>query len=109
MRDTVGTQLKSLRKAQNTRRKARERTKKRMAFTANPYKFARNLLDKERSGTLETPVEEVERYLNKTHSDPSREDTLGDCESAALPEKELLTSEPTFGEVKEVIRKARFG
>ena len=48
---------------------ARERTKKRLAFTANPYKFARNLLDKERSGTLETPVEEVERYLHETHSD----------------------------------------
>jgi len=50
--------------------------------------FARNLLDKERSGTLETPVEEVERYLHETHSDPSREVVLGDSkriEPAAPP------------------------
>jgi len=80
LRDTVRTQLKSLRKAANTRKKARKRPKKRLAFTANPYKFARNLLDKERSGTLETPVEEVERYIHETHSDPSREFVLRDCE-----------------------------
>ena len=112
LRDTVRTQLKSLRKAENTRNKARKRTKKRLAFTANPYKFARNLLDKEQSGTLETPVEEVERYLQETHSDPSRDVVLGDCERiepAAPPDTELLTTEPTFGEVKEVIKKARFG
>jgi len=54
LRNTVRTLLKSLRKAENTRKKARERTKKRLSFTANPYKFARKLLDKERSGTLET-------------------------------------------------------
>jgi len=70
---TVRTQLKSLRKADNTSKKAQERTKKRLAFTANLYQFAGNLLDKERSGTLGIPVEEVERYLHETHSDPSRE------------------------------------
>ena len=72
----------------------------------------RNLLDKEWSGTLETPVEEAERYHHETHSDPRREDALGDCERiepAAPPETELVTSEPTFGEVKDVIKKARFG
>ena len=46
MRDTVRTQLKSLRKAENIRKKAKERTKKILLFTANPYKFARNLLVK---------------------------------------------------------------
>ena len=46
MRDTVRTQLKSLRKAETHKEKAREKTKKRLSFTANLYKFARNLLDK---------------------------------------------------------------
>jgi len=32
--------------------------KKRAAFTDNPYIFARSLLDKERSGVLETSIEE---------------------------------------------------
>ncbi|XP_052268194.1 uncharacterized protein LOC127869580 [Dreissena polymorpha] len=99
----------SLRKAENTRRKARERAKKRAAFTANPYKFARSLLDKEQSGKLEAPLEEVERYLHSTHSDPNREELLGDCERiypAKEPEKPLDVSEPTLGEVKDT-RKAR--
>ncbi|XP_060556916.1 uncharacterized protein LOC132717462 [Ruditapes philippinarum] len=82
-----------------------------MAFTANPYKFARTLLDKERSGVLEAPLEEVETYLHETHSDASRNNALRDCERidpAALPEIELVTTEPTLGEVNEVIKKARF-
>jgi len=92
--------------------KARKKTKKRIAFIVNPYQFASNLLDKEHSGTLETPVEEVERYLHETHSDPSRKVALGDyecIEPAAPPGTELLTSELTHAEVKEVIKKARFG
>jgi len=35
LRDTLRTKLKSLRRAENTKRKARERTRKRAAFTAN--------------------------------------------------------------------------
>ena len=80
LRATLRSQLTSLRKSENTRRKTRERAKKGAAFTANPYKFARSLLDKERSGKLETPLEEVEKYLHVTHSDPHREDALGDCD-----------------------------
>ncbi|XP_052280752.1 uncharacterized protein LOC127878274 [Dreissena polymorpha] len=110
LRDTVRTQLTSLRKAENSRRKTRERAKKRAAFTANPYKFARSLLDKERSGKLETPLEEIENFLHVTHSDPKREDVLGDCDRidpAEEPEKQLNATEPTLGEVKEAVKKAR--
>ena len=112
LRDTLRTQLKSLRRAENTRRKGRERTRKRAAFTANPFKFAKTLLDKERSGTLETPLEEVEKYLHDTHSDVNREEALGDCDRidpALPPETPLVTTEPTLGEVKDVIKKARWG
>ncbi|XP_052223957.1 uncharacterized protein LOC127839609 [Dreissena polymorpha] len=110
LRDTVRTQLTSVRKAENSRRKTRERAKKRAAFTANPYKFARSLLDKERSGKLETPLEEIENFLHVTHSDPNREDVLGDCDRidpAEEPEKQLNATEPTLGEVKEAVKKAR--
>ena len=108
LRATLRSQLASPRKAENTRRKTRERAKKRAAFTANPYKFARSLLDKERSGELETPLEEVEKYLHVTHSDFNREDALGDCdriEPVKAPEKQLDVSEPSFGEVKDVVKK----
>ncbi|XP_052260987.1 uncharacterized protein LOC127865138 [Dreissena polymorpha] len=110
LRDTVRSQLTSLRKAENNRRKTRERAKKRAAFTANPYKFGRSLLDKKRSGKLETPLEEVENYLHVTHSDPNREDVLGDCDridTAKQPEKQLNATEPTLGEGKEAVKKAR--
>ena len=110
LKTTLRSQLTSLRKAENTRRKTRERAKIRAAFTANPYKFARSLLDKERSGKLETPLEEVEKYLHVTHSDPNREDALGDCdriEPVKAPEKQLDVSEPSFGDVKDVVKKAR--
>ena len=63
----------------------------------NPYNLARSLLNKERSGKLETPLEEVEKYLHVTHSDPNREDALGDCdriEPVKAPEKQLDVSEP---------------
>jgi len=111
LRDTLRTQLKSLRRAENTRRKARERAQKRAAFTANPYKFAKTLLDMERSGTLETPLEEVKKYLYDTHSDVNREDAW-DCDRidpALPPEMQLVTTEPTLGEVKYVVKKARWG
>jgi len=76
LRDTLRSQLTSLRKAENTRRKTREKGKKRAHLTANLYKFGKSLLDKERSGLMETPVKEVESYLRETHSDPNREDAL---------------------------------
>jgi hypothetical protein len=82
-----------------------------MAFTANPYKFARTLLGKEQSDVLEALLEEVKTYLHKTHFDASRNNALGDSEGkdpTALPEIELLTTEPILDEVKEVIKKARF-
>ena len=104
------SQLTSLRKAENTKRKTRERAKKRAAFTAYPYKFARSLLDKERSGQLETSLEEVEKYLNVTHFDPNREDAQRDCdriEPVKAPEKQLDVSESSFGKVKGVVKKAR--
>ena len=59
---------------------------------------------------METPLEEVEKYLHVTHSDPNREDALGDCdriEPVKAAEKQLDTSEPSFGEVKDVFKKAR--
>ena len=59
---------------------------------------------------METPSEEFERYLHVAHSDPNREDILGDydrIEPANVPEKQLDVSDPTFGEMKDVIKKVR--
>ena len=61
---------------------------------------------------METPVEEVESYLRETHSDPNREDSLGNCDRidpAEPPQKKMIITEPTLGEVSDIIKKARFG
>ena len=112
LRDTVRSQLNSLRKAENTRSNNSERAKKRAAFTDNPYIFARSLLDKERYGVLETSIKGVRQYLHDAPSNPKREDALGDCDRidpVDPPEKGLVVTEPTLVEVKEVIKKARSG
>jgi len=112
LRNILRSQLTSLRKAKNTRRKTREKGKKRAQFTANPYKFGKTLLDKERSGLIETPVEEVESYLRETHSDPNREDALGNChriDPAEPPQKKMILTESTLRELSDIIKKARFG
>ena len=59
---------------------------------------------------LETSIEEVEQYLHDTHSGPKREDTLGDCDRidpVEPPENDLVVTEPTLGELKEVTKKTR--
>ncbi|WAR02790.1 hypothetical protein MAR_009348, partial [Mya arenaria] len=56
----------------------REKAKKRMAFTSNPYKYTRSLLSEEKSGKLESSQDEVEQYLRETHSDPHRSETLAE-------------------------------
>ena len=84
LRATLWSQLTSLRKAETSRRKTRERAKKRAAFTAN--------------------------CLRDTFIFPNREDALGDCdrkEPVYAPGKQLDVSEPTFGEVKDVVKKTR--
>ncbi|KAH3859172.1 hypothetical protein DPMN_101888 [Dreissena polymorpha] len=70
-----------------TRKEARESTKERLAFTTNPNKFARNLLDKERSGYL------LWKSCYRT--------------APAAPTKdELIASEPTLGDLKDFIKQA---
>ena len=64
----------------------------------------------EKSGQLETPQAEVEDYLHKTHTDREREEDLQDTlitEDVADPSAAFSLSEPSWTEVKEVVRKAR--
>lgn len=98
--------------AERLRRKRRERTRKRAAFIANPYRFTKTLLGEERGGSLQSSEEEVVKYLKDVHSDPSREHPLGDCDriSAADPPKfPLNMKEPSLQEVRDVVKKARAG
>ncbi|XP_052218148.1 uncharacterized protein LOC127835750 [Dreissena polymorpha] len=65
---------------------------------------------KEEGSLHSQPKQEEENNLHVAHSDPNREDVLGDCnriDPAKQPEKQLNATEPTLGEVKEAVKKAR--
>ena len=57
-------------------------------------------------------LEEVEGYLHETHSDPLRDEPLGQCPNEVKvdpPEALMNVREPTWKEVKEEVKKARSG
>lgn len=67
----------TLRRAEWHRRRRVERARKRSAFSANPFGFAKRLLRQKCSGHLECSKEEVDEYLFNTLRDPDREKELG--------------------------------
>ena len=69
--------------------------------------FTRTLLSEEKSGKLESSQDEVENHLRETHSDPARDQPLGEC-SNILPEEKptnpLEMKEPSWKEVSDVLK-----
>ncbi|XP_052260999.1 uncharacterized protein LOC127865146 [Dreissena polymorpha] len=112
LRDLQRKQLRELRKAETARKNRRKRAQQKTSFIANPYKFSKKLLDKEKSGILNSSMEEIQTHLRDTHSDTRRDDPLGPC-AHIMPEPAptiaLDSKEPTLAEVKDVVKKARAG
>ncbi|XP_033747101.1 uncharacterized protein LOC117332324 [Pecten maximus] len=112
LRSDIRGKLTTLQKAERSRKRRRETTRKRAAFIANPYKFTTSLLGGERSGKLETSEQEIEQHLEETHCDAERNNPLGECDripSEEEPTIPLDEKEPTWKEVVEVVKKARSG
>nr|XP_061817543.1 uncharacterized protein LOC133607102 [Nerophis lumbriciformis] len=110
LRNILRKKLTTLRRAEWHRRRGRERARKRAVFIANPFRFAKQLLGDKRSGRLECPREEVNRFLQNTMSDPLRGQDLGPNRaliSPAPPTAEFQLTEPSLKEVEEVIKAAR--
>lgn len=76
MTDDIRSELSRLRRVKLLRQKKRKREKSSARFVKNLFKFTKELLRKERSGTLHCSKEEVEEYLHETHSDPMKEEQL---------------------------------
>jgi hypothetical protein len=110
LRHVMRERLKSLRRAENSRQKGRDRARKRAQFISNPFEFLKKLLGDKRSGRLQCPREEVEKHLRETHNDPRRDEALEYCAGLLQPEEPTVAfdlAEPRWKEVEEVIRKAR--
>lgn len=74
-------------RAEQHRRRRRERARKRAAFINNPFSFMKWLLGQKRSERLTCSKEEVDKHLNDNFSDASRDRDLGHCKAViTLPE-----------------------
>ena len=112
LRETQRQQLTNLRRAEQLRNKRKKQAKRRAEFIANTYKFSKGLLDKEKSGQLESSMEEIQQYLTDTYSDQFRNDPIGNCpriEPVSEPTTPLDVNEPSFKGITEVMKKARAG
>ena len=102
--------LRRLRRAERTRTQRKKRGAKRAQFIKDPYRFTKTLLGEARSGTLNSSKEEVEEALRSTHCDPQRYEHLSSHPKITRvppPSSPLMTGEPTWREVEEVVKKAR--
>lgn len=106
----IRKRLMSLRRAEQNRRKGKERARQRSAFFGNPFDFAKKLLGQKRSGHLACPVEEIDNHLHATFSDISRDRDLGPCRGLVTPPEpgiQFNSAEPTLTEVEEAVKTTR--
>ncbi|XP_062585204.1 uncharacterized protein LOC134246875 [Saccostrea cucullata] len=108
LRDNIREHLKIARRAERSRRRRKQRERARARFTADPFQFTSRLLGKK--GSLKSSKEDVEEYLREMHSDPHREEELGEWEQLIHqeePNQPFDESPPRLKEVVDVIKKAR--
>ncbi|GFN87087.1 reverse transcriptase [Plakobranchus ocellatus] len=63
----------ALSRAESARKKRSQKRKNQERFIRDPFQFARQLFQQPKSGTLTVERGELETYLKKTYSDPTRE------------------------------------
>ena len=110
LRDEARNRLASLRKAENLRKKSKEKKRSRKAFFENPYRFVGDLLGKPKDGHLESTLDEVEEWLSASHNDPEGDEPLEECPihvPAPAPTEQFDNSDLKFAEVKCVVKHAR--
>ena len=100
----------ALLKAERVAKKKREAARARRDFKANPYRFAKALLEEKRSGCLEIDKEALEAHLEATYADPRREEPLPDFKGLEHPPQPGVRFDEgpfRWGEVQDVVVKAR--
>ncbi|KAK0139195.1 hypothetical protein N1851_024123 [Merluccius polli] len=108
IRDNLRERIKFLRRAECHRRDRKRQTKERVDFTKNPFEYLSKLLGDKRSEELKATKEQVEEH--QVHSDPRREDSLEEMEELIKPAEPTIpfgAEEPSWQEVKHVLKKAR--
>lgn len=110
LRDDIRLKLASLRRAENTRKRQKAKRRDRTAFFEGPYRFVSNLLGKPKSGSLKCPIEEVEESISSAHSDPDRNEPLGERPIKITvddPTTPFNTEQFKYSEIESIVKKAR--
>lgn len=75
--DNLKQRLAKLRRAERLRRRRKRKEKERKDFFKDPFRYARQLLDKKRSGKLAISKEELEQHIKGQYTDAAKDTPLG--------------------------------
>ncbi|XP_058614749.1 uncharacterized protein LOC131529194 [Onychostoma macrolepis] len=73
----IRAKLTNLRRMERIRKRKRRKEKARSSFFQDPFRYARNLLEEKKNGTLHITGQELEEYIKIQTSDSLRESPLG--------------------------------
>ncbi len=99
-----------MRRAENLRRRRKMKEQARSNFFKDPYKFAKSLFTKDKSGKLKTSKKDLEAYLKQNHTDSQWCGQINlppDMPPIHSPEHQLDISPPKWSEVERIVRRAR--
>ncbi|GFN79043.1 polyprotein, partial [Plakobranchus ocellatus] len=100
----------ALSRAESARKKHSQNRKNQERFIRDPFQFARQLFLQPKTGTLTVDRGELETYLKKTYSDPTREIPLEETTGLlwpAAPGIKFDSRPPSLQEDIAVVNKAR--
>lgn len=104
------TQHNALSRAERLCKKRRTTKKARETFFKDPFKFARELFEKPRSGSLTASKDALQQHLRETYSDERRNlplDAMSGLVWPSNPGTLFNTNPPTLQEVLDTVKKAR--
>lgn len=102
--------LAQLRRDERIRKHRNHKEKARASFFQDPFKYARGLLEEEKSGTLQVSEQELEEYIKDQLRDSLRESLLGSPGYVPRPPEPTSPfdiSPPKWSEVKHMVERAR--
>ena len=102
------TRHSDLYRMQRAQERKHGKESRRLAFTAN-HQICKKPIGEGATGVLESPIDVVDSYLHRTHSDVSRDHALADCErieSALHSEIMIDISESSLRNIKSIVEKA---
>ena len=102
--------LRLAKRAESLRKNRKKFSNNCKSFLNQPYQFARNILSPKPKGDMESPKEEVEKFLKDAHADPRKEEALGkgvDLLVYQTTEKDFDDKAPTYNEFAKKLRRTR--